>query len=117
MIYSNKTQQPLRQAVLVLSHADGFLEVFAERHIDVHLARVPVAYTLEGEQIADDLLELMLLPRYRDLYRADRLRKTGTTRPLLPSVLAQVKTTREVFNVLNNLATQPAEEEVVTWML
>ncbi len=77
-----------RQKILIVSHADGHLEIFGEKNFDFHIARVPSA-TSRGAEIAAEEVTLMLLPRrYRDLFRADLLRKNGTTRPLLSSVLA-----------------------------
>jgi len=111
--YNSRNRRPQRETVLILSYPDGYQEVFAERHVDVHLVRVPVTNSPEGEQIADDVIEMMLPWRYRSLYRADRLRATGTTRPLLPSVMARAMANTEAISTLNELASQSAGEEVV----
>ncbi|QDT75576.1 hypothetical protein [Lacipirellula limnantheis] len=73
---------PRRQAVLVIAHADGFLEAFAERNIDVHFLRQPAAETPLGERIAEACAELMLPRRCRDVWRRDLLRAVGTSRSL-----------------------------------
>lgn len=114
------TKLQTRQPVLVLSHCDGHIEAFADRHVDVHLARVPTAFTIDGERTAEDVAELLLPRRFRALYRADQLRAAGTTRPLLPSVVAEVQTVTAIIDALNRATEQftPAEEkEVVAWRL
>jgi hypothetical protein len=85
-MHSNIRRAP-RQKVLILSHPDGCLEIFGEG-IDVHLARVPVAFSPAAERQAEEVTGMLLPLRFRDLWRRDRLRAVGTTRPLLPSVLA-----------------------------
>jgi len=84
----NTKKRPARQPILILSHADGHIEIFGEKNIDVHLSRVPAAFSTDVELSAEGAMELLLPRRYRPLFRADMLRKNGTTRPLLPSVLA-----------------------------
>ena len=84
-------------------HPDNFVEAFADKNIDIHFARVPQSFSLEGERQAEELTEMMLPKRFRDLYRADKLRKTGTTRPLLPSTLRQSLGTNDLLKLLNDL--------------
>ena len=86
--------------------------------IDIHIARVPESFSREGERQAEDLAEMMLPPRYRDLYRADRLRKTGTTRPLIPSDLSDSFVVRDYLEALTDLTGEKENEwEVMTWTL
>ena len=75
-----------RRAVLFAVHADGYVEAFGDDAIDIKIVRVPQAPSPASEALTDDVFELMLPPRYRRLYRADKLRTVGTTRPVLPSV-------------------------------
>ena len=74
--------RPSRQAVLVAIHADGYLEAFAGKSVDVRFVRIPQAHSRFGEQVAEACFELMLPRRYRDLWRCDLLRSNGTTYPL-----------------------------------
>ena len=113
MSKSNEKAPP-RQAVLIVEHPDDFVEAFAEKNVDVHVARIPQSFSREGERQAEEVMEMMLPPRYRDLYRADRLRKTGTTRPLLPSVLTDSLVVRDC---LTALSTVNDKEEVLAWTL
>ena len=80
-------KRPQRQAVLIVSHPDGYIEAFAEPHIDVRFARVPVAHSLDAEVVAEDLVELMLPARYRRLYFPAMRRTVGSTRPLTVDAL------------------------------
>jgi len=98
---------------LLLSYADAHLQCFGEKNIDIHLARVPASFSIAAEQIAEDVAELLLPRRFRNLYRADRLRAVGNTRPLRPSTLADAQWTREFITSLNAMAS--TREEVVQW--
>jgi hypothetical protein len=92
-----------RARILILSHSDGYCEIFAERAVEIHLQRVPAAFSIEGEAQAEDVMEALLPRRFRELWRADFLRATGSTRPLLPSVLRQSIGTKECLRLLNRL--------------
>jgi hypothetical protein len=92
-----------RARILILSHSDGYCEIFAERAVEIHLQRVPAAFSIEGEAQAEDVMEALLPRRFRELWRADFLRVNGTTRPLLPSVLKQALGIKELCRKLNNL--------------
>ncbi len=100
---NDKAKRPKRQPILILSHADGHLEAFAEKHLDVHIARVPAAFSSEVELAAEGAMELILPRRYRSLYRADMLRKNGSTRSLLPSVFADARQVKKDIVALNCL--------------
>lgn len=61
-----------RQAVLVLCHADGWIEVFADRqHVDARIVMVPTA---EGDDrnrdeiASEEFIERTLPHRYREVY-------------------------------------------------
>lgn len=112
---TTRSPQPPRSAVLIVSHGDGYIEAFAERNIDVHIARVPVAHSREAEQNAEHVAELLLPVRYRPLFQRDRLRAAGTTQPLLPSALQQSFVVRDCVQRLNQLTGANAESEVVVW--
>lgn len=111
----SRPPRPPRTAVLVVSHPDGHVEAFAEPHIDVRLCRVPVAHSREAEIVAEDLAELTLPRRYRDLWRRDRLRAVGTTRPLTADAMQAAMITRDVLSALTAMAEE--REEAVTWTL
>lgn len=87
-----------RQKVLILSHPDGYLQVYGEPSLDVHVARIPVAHSVEAEFHAEAVVEMLLPMRFRQLLTTvypipgtksvrGPLRTVGTTAPLLPSVL------------------------------
>lgn len=95
-------KRPARQPVLVLARPDGTIEIFAENHIDFCVARVPVANSIEAERMAEAVADLLLPRRYRGLWQADKLRKIATTRPLLPSALADSIAVRACIDALNS---------------
>ena len=60
---SNSTERLKRQPVLVVVAADGFVQAFAESHIDVLIANVPDCPGHEA--LAEDVAELLMPQRYR----------------------------------------------------
>ena len=102
-----------RQKVLILSHPDGYVEIFGDG-IDVHIARIPLATSRQAERQAEAVASMLMPLRFRELWRRDRLRTVGTTRPLLPSVLATSLATCEAVAAINSMnATE--REEVTAW--
>ena len=101
-------QPPPRQAVLVAVHPDGFLEAFANKSVDVRFVRMPVAHSRESECLAEDCFELMLPPRYRDLWRRDLLRANGTTYPLTAQSALDALAAKDCIGALNQLS-EPME--------
>ena len=102
MVKDNQILPPRQLVdVLIVSHPDGNLEAFAERGIDIHLARVPAAFSRQAEHQAEAVASMLMPLRFRELWRRDRLRTTGTTRPLLPSVLQRAIGTRESMRRLS----------------
>ena len=73
------TYQP-REAVLVVMHADGWVEVFAEKNVVVHIATFPCVYSAKVANAAEQYVELMMPWRYRKLYWPVKLRAADTVR-------------------------------------
>ena len=48
MDITRHNQSSPRQAILVVSHSDGFIEAFGEKNIDTHLVRIPTAFSSEA---------------------------------------------------------------------
>jgi hypothetical protein len=70
-------RKPTEPVLLVLD-GEGNAEVYAERHVQVHVAlRLTTDGGNLGEQAADELLTLTLPPKFRALYFANRLRGAG----------------------------------------
>ena len=103
--------KPRRETDLILSYPDGYLEVYSERPVDVHLARVPVAFDQDGECMSEEVAAMLLPVRYRDLWRADRLRLVGSTRPLLPSVLCDARFNQAMLDTCNRFGHMAAPVE------
>jgi len=99
---SNTKRHP-QQRGLILLHPDGYLEVFAERGVEFHVARIPAAFSIEGECQAEEVMEALLPGRFRELYRADYLREVASTRPLLPSTLKQALGMKDLLRLLGDL--------------
>lgn len=71
-----------RQKILLVSHADQWLEVFAEPHVDVcHVARPHIRH-VELATRCDELVELLMPRCYRPLYWPGKVRWAGLVRPV-----------------------------------
>lgn len=106
--------RPSRERVLIVSHPDGHLEVFAEKNVIVRIERVPVAHSRDAERIAEDFLERSLPPVWRDMYFPGNRRATGTATPLFPSKIRDANQIERLLDSLNGLLEQ--EQEAEAWM-
>ncbi|QDS91897.1 hypothetical protein FF011L_06330 [Roseimaritima multifibrata] len=104
-----KRQQ--RQKVLIVTHADRYIEVFGE-NIDVHIANMTATSNVAGEITAEDFLELSLPMPYRDIYFPGMLRKTGTVEEIRPADLAVRQINLSMLRAANSMT-----QEAPTWTL
>ena len=108
---SNRPRPP-RIDVLFVIRSEGAVDVYAEAHVNVLIAREPVAPSRAAEALADDALYLLLPRRYRALYRADRLCARGTSRRLTAGAAHAVLLIHDLLDALNALSADEDE----TWM-
>ena len=95
--------------VLITSHGDGFLEVFAEPRVDVHIERVPVSNTKVGAITAEKILEHRLPVRFRALYWPGKAFKTGHTRPLTADTLQHSLFITDFVGAIDSLSAGESE--------
>lgn len=93
---------PIRD-VLAAVHPDGTIEVFGLR-LAVRIVRVPLARTIEGERLALGCAWMMLPPRWRKLWRRDRLAANGSTRPLTAETMLRSLVVHDSIAALNVVA-------------
>lgn len=77
-----------REKVLVLLNADGFVECFASKQVDIHVTNVPQASTPAAEIAAQEYVGLTIPRSYRDVYwpsyrRAAELMRTITATDIM----------------------------------
>ena len=92
-----------REAVLVVLHDDGWIEAYAERHVDVRIITMPHMTTPEGERLADEYLGLTLPKRYRDLFWPSNRRAADLVRVITMQDIAQQKWEMEMMKTLDNI--------------
>ena len=109
------------EPVLVVLNADGYVEVYAERHIDVHIATRPDTTSAEGEQLADEYMELCLPTRYREIYWPINLRATEMIRTITPEDIAwhewQLEMLQSISNAGRILRSDDGKEDQQIWIL
>jgi len=96
-------KRPQREAVLVVLHADNFVEVFAEKTVNVRIVRCPESSCDKMHTTAEDIVEWQLPLYWRKLYFPGKVRATANARPLLPSVMAKAEQATDDIAVLNKL--------------
>lgn len=75
-----------RQHVLLLAHADGHLQIYADASVSIRAVNVPFAgFSAEAEQLAEEYVTLLLPQPYRDVYLPSCLRAVHTIRTVTPS--------------------------------
>jgi hypothetical protein len=80
---------PRRVQVLIVGHVDGWLEVYAPKGVDVHLATMPDVQGAEAELLAERLFELLLPRRFRQLFAPVYRRAANLLRCLTPRELSE----------------------------
>ena len=107
--YHISTQPTQREAVLVLAHPDGWLETFAEKHVDVRIVMVPQVTTQAGEILAEEYVEASLPKRYRDVYWPANRRAADMLRVVRPSDIAWREYELELLRAIQQLGNQQEE--------
>jgi len=106
-----------REAVLVVLHADGWAEVYADKSVDVHVAVKPFAWNAVMGQLAEDYLDLTLPRRYQRLYLPVNLRGVGLCEQLMPTDLVKRDRALEALAALKELQPNKSKEEDAVWSL
>jgi len=92
----------MRHKVLVVLHADGTVEAFADReHIDVKTVVMP--HAPGGEILAEEYMELMLPRVYREIYFPLNRRAVDSVRTVLPSQIVQQQLDKQFLSILTEL--------------
>lgn len=99
-----------REAVLLVLNPDGWVEAYAERHVDVHIA-IRLHVPPEGEQLADEYLDLTLPRRFRQVYWPGLLRAADTVRTVTPSDVAWREWELELLHAIQGFDLQPTTTE------
>ena len=111
------TNQISRQPVLVVVNHDGFIEVYANRNaVNCHIAVKPEAVGADEEQLAEDVIELEMPRRYRELYWPGNQVAVGQVRKRTPEKIAEFEYQKEMFHTLSNVGPQ-TKWEVKEWQI
>lgn len=109
-----------RSAILVVLHADGWIEVYGQPYVDVHMAVMPHTTTPEGERAAEEYLDTILARRYRDLYWPGLRRAADLVRSVSPSDIARRDWELELLTTLDRTGLRRDEdgsEERQIWIV
>ena len=98
-----------RHKVLLVLHADGFIEAYADRdHVDVRTVVMP--HVPGGEILAEEYMELTLPRVYRDIFFPLNRRAVDNVRKLAPSQIVQQQLDREFLSTLTDLRAEVDKE-------
>lgn len=107
------TRIPQRARVLIVAYADGYLEVFSDQGVDIHVVTPIYMRTPAGEALADAYLDATLPRRFRDLHVAPNLRAVHTARVIRPSDVAKRLLRLDLIREARAIGAEP--EEACTW--
>lgn len=77
--------RPPSEPVLVVSYSDGWLEAYADRHVDVTIVEMPAGMTVAAEIAVEEYIERLLPHRLRSLYYPTGRRAAAMLRPVTAS--------------------------------
>ena len=90
----------MRHKVLLVLHADGTVEAYADpEHVDVRTVVMP--HAPGGVGLAEEYVELTIPLAYREVYFPGNRRAVDTVRTLLPSQIYQQQLDKEFMDGLN----------------
>lgn len=93
---------PQRQTALMV--ADGnYVEFFAERNIDIHVAKIPQPGSSRLEDLAEQCMECSIPWRFRHLFDRSKLRGNAFIAPLPASVAEDALRVKRIIAALNTL--------------
>lgn len=92
-----------RQPVLVLVHADHFVEVFGPLHVDVLFRDVPFIGTAAGEIQSEHYIEASIPLRYRHFYWPDCRRAIHMPRLVTPASLWEAQWNAELLRTIQSI--------------
>lgn len=107
------TRIPQRARVLILAYPDGFLEVYSDQGVDIHVVTPVCMRTKAGEALADEYLDATLPRRFAELHVAPNLRAVHTARVIRPSDLLKRDLALELIGEARAIASE--QTEVVSW--
>lgn len=100
---ASPNQRPCRESVLIVVRGDGYIEVFAHRHVDVHIVQTPVTHSQMGERLADLDLDETLPFKYRQIFFPYFLRAAELIRPISADEFAQARYEKKLFREIRTL--------------
>lgn len=110
------TPRPPKQPVLVILHSDGYVQVYGDRKlVDCHVAIMPQMTSDKGQMLAEQILELELPLRYKQIYWPGNLIGTHQVRTRTLDDIAQTEWELQFCRVLSAIG-QDARAEVVEWV-
>ena len=108
-----------RSQVLIVGHPDQYLEVFAEKNVDIRVVRTPITSTESAAISAEDFVEQTLPRTWRHLFVPGKLRKSAMLRPLSIDTLVEAAWTKDLIHELNELIQRVSNdsEDLRIWTL
>ena len=113
---NNGRDRRQRERILLVTHSDGWLEVFAGPGVLVHHATM-LATTPAGEVKAEAVLEEQLPRSYRELYEPGNRRYAGLARPRTRPMNSRGNPTWPCSTHSSSLGSALRTEEASAWVV
>ena len=101
-----------RTRVLVVLSSNGFVELFAGKDVDFHVAQRLHVETIEAERMVDEYLTNALPKQYRDLFFPGKLRATGLVSSVAPGKEIEARYQLSILKGLREVRDEQAAENI-----
>lgn len=106
--------------VLVVAHADGYIEVFADKGVRARFVNICQMPTVAGEVLAEQFIEAGLPKPFKDIYFPGNRIATGNLLQLTPELLAKREFEMDLVRACNAIQSINSDttksQEVAVWL-
>lgn len=92
-----------REKVLIVMYSDGWIEVYADKNVDAHIAQRLHITNPKNATNADEYLESTLPRCYRELYWPIKLRASGQCKKVTPEQALNTHLEMHLLREIRNL--------------
>ena len=101
-----------RTRVLVVLSSNGFVELFADKNVDFHVAQRLHVETIEAERLADDLLDITIPKPFRNLFFPGKLRATGLVEKITAEMALDTLYKLSILRGLREMQNEQSAEKI-----
>jgi len=101
-----------RTRVLVVLSSNGFVELFADKDVDFHVAQRLHVDTIEAERLAEDLLDITIPKSFRNLFFPGKLRATALVEKITAETALDTLYKLSILRGLREMQNEQSAEKI-----